>query len=170
MATASSDASGDARADAIWGSLLAVGAGLLLWLAHQPREATIFSQADNMFWPRHILWPLFCFSLLLAGRGVVQMRLDGNRAPVDPRVFLRPLILSLVCVAYFLLIDVIGFIFATFLFSGSALVVLGRRSPRGTMAFATITTFVIFLVFLKVVAAPLPRGIGVFRDLSFLLY
>ena len=170
METASSDASGDARADVIWGVLIAVGAGFLLWLAYQPREVTIFSQADNMFWPRHILWPLFFCSLLLAGRGVVRMRFDGSRTPINPRVFLRPLILSSVCVAYFLLIDVIGFVFATFLFAGSALVVLGRHSPKVMAAFATVTTLVVYAVFLKGVSAPLPRGIGVFRDLSFLLY
>lgn len=160
------------RADAVWGLLLAAATAVLLVIAYQPREVTIFSRADNMFWPRHVLWPLLLFSLVLAGQALVRARHQSPKEPLtlDIRPLAKPFLLAFGCGAGLLLVDVIGFVPVTFLFSAVTLMFLGRLAPKITVMFATIVTLVVWGIFLRGLAVPLPRGIGPFRELSFLLY
>lgn len=160
------------RTDAVWGLLLAAAAAVLLVIAYQPREVTIFSQADNMFWPRHVLWPLLLFSLVLVGQALVRERHQSPGEPLalDIRPLAKPSLLALGCGAALLLVDVIGFIPVTFLFSAVALTFLGRQGLKITIMFAMIVTVVVWGIFLKGLAVPLPRGVGPFRELSFFLY
>ena len=161
------------RADAVWGLLLAALAAALLVLAYQPREMTIFSQADNMFWPRQVLWPLLGFSLLLAGNALLPRRGHAAPRPASDRVELRPMARPFLVAAGFggalWLFDVIGFLPTTFLLALLTPFALGRRG-YGVVGFAMLLTFVVWVAFLKGLAVPLPRGIGVFRELSLFLY
>ena len=162
------------NAEAVWGLLLAVIAAILLVVAYQPREVTIFTQADNMYWPRRILWPLLILCLFITARAVVReltpSRDGANDSPwVDRRHFVRPALLMAACVLAFFLIDVIGFVPFTFLFTGAVPLLLGPVRLRHAVIFATTVTFVIWVLFLKILIVPLPRGIGLFRELSFFI-
>ncbi len=160
------------RADAIWGIVMAAVVGALLVIAYQPREVTIFSQADNMFWPRRVLWPLLVCALLLAGSALFRKdRQVARQEPeIDVRALSKPFLLAIGCGVAILLVDVIGFLLVTFVFSAAALMFLGRHGVMAGFTLGSIVSLIVWSVFLKGLAVPLPRGIGPFRELSFLLY
>lgn len=161
-------------AEAVCGLLLAAGTALLLVVAYQPREVTFFSQAaDNMYWPRRILWPLLFLCLFVSIQAMARAvkRTDGgtdNMQATDRSHLVRPVLLMGACALGLFLIDVIGFIPLTFLFASGIPLLLGPIRLRDALIFATVVTTVIWTLFIQLLAVPLPRGIGVFRQLSFL--
>lgn len=88
-----------------------------------------------------------------------------NLRPIDGRmVFINVLVLA----AYVGLLDVIGFVFATFAYLIAAPLSMKYWKPVMLAAFASITTAVMAVVFGIVFYVPLPRGVGLFRELSYL--
>ena len=90
-----------------------------------------------------------------------------NLSSVDGRmVFINVLILA----AFVGLLDVIGFVLATFAYLVVAPLSMKYRKPMLLAVFAGITTAVMVVVFGMVFYVPLPRGVGLFRELSYLIY
>ncbi len=73
-------------------------------------------------------------------------------------------------VGYLALLNIVGYIISTLLFSMLAARVAGYRKPFVLVLFAVLLTCVLFLLFGKVFFVPLPRGLGPLRELSYLLY
>src|SRR3546814_5924000 len=123
-----------------------------------------------MYWPLRILCPLLVLCLFMTVRAVIRelalLRDEANDRPreVERRHFVRPALLMAACVLAFFLIDVIGFVPFTFLFAGAVPLLLGPVRLRHAVIFATTVTFVIWVLFLKILIVPLPRGIGLFRS------
>jgi len=79
--------------------------------------------------------------------------------------------LSAIALALYLgLMNVVGFIVATLIFTILSALVMGYRKYGKLALFAVISTVALFGLFGKVFYVPLPRGIGFFRELSYLLY
>ena len=90
-----------------------------------------------------------------------------NLSSIDGRmVFLNVLILA----AFVGLLDVIGFVLATFAYLVIAPLSMKYRKPMLLTVFACVTTAVMVVVFGMVFYVPLPRGVGLFRELSYLIY
>ena len=64
----------------------------------------------------------------------------------------------------------IGFAFSTFLIIIYWLVISGRRRPLPILLTSVCATLVILYVFLRLAYMPLPKGVGVFHDLTIGLY
>lgn len=73
-------------------------------------------------------------------------------------------------VAYIALLNFLGYILSTLLFSVSAARLTGFRKVGALVLFAVMTTAVLFLLFAKLFFVPLPRGAGFLRELSYLIY
>ena len=90
-----------------------------------------------------------------------------NLRSIDGRmVFINVLLLA----GYVGLLDVIGFVLATFAYLVAAPLSMGYRKPVVITIFASVTTAVMVVVFGIVFYVPLPRGVELFRDLSYLIY
>lgn len=72
--------------------------------------------------------------------------------------------------AYIGLLDVIGFALATLLYLIVCPLSIGYTKKLKLAAFAFATTVVLVLSFGLLFYVPLPRGIGMFRELSYLVY
>ena len=77
---------------------------------------------------------------------------------------------GIVLLAYLALMNVLGYILATMLFSLVAARAMGFRKPGLLVLFSALLTTALFLLFGKLFMVPLPRGIGPLRELSYLLY
>ena len=90
-----------------------------------------------------------------------------NLRSIDGRmVFINVLVLA----AYVGFLDVIGFVLATFAYLIAAPLSMKYRKPALHAIFASVTTAVMAVVFGIVFYVPLPRGVGLFRELSYLIY
>lgn len=77
---------------------------------------------------------------------------------------------ALALVVYLAVMNILGFILSTFLFCVAEALVMGYRK-RGKLAmFAILATAGLFLLFGKAFFVPLPRGIGLLKEISYLLY
>lgn len=81
-----------------------------------------------------------------------------------------PVVSLLVVIIYVLLLNVIGFIFSTVLFLYGITLLLGTKKQLTAILFSIITMVVFVILFSVLLQIPLPRGIGVFRELSLFFY
>ena len=124
-----------------------------------------------MYWPRVVLWALLLSSMALlttdwwpkAERAGVG---NGERTKVDR----FPIASLLCCAAYFVALAFLGFLVSTFLFCAAFAIVLGYRDWKRLAVFSCGVTVIMWLVVIKLMHVLLPRGTGIFRDVSLLFY
>lgn len=73
-------------------------------------------------------------------------------------------------ILYTFLMGYIGFTLSTLLFIFFATKVMGMQKWLSSLMTTVISTGAIIFIFANLLAVPLPRGIGLFRELSFLIY
>lgn len=122
------------------------------------------------------------FPIALAVLGLVVLGFivwDGlkNKRKVDIPMFDlksasgKMLIVSvMILAAYLLLMDVIGFFLATLLFAFGSARAMGYNRLPVLLAFSAALSVVIVVIFGDVFYVPLPRGMGIFRELSYFIY
>ena len=136
-------------------------------------------QLAPSFWPRMILLGLMlgCLAKLvgtLRHRGDVALgttlpQVEGGGDPLpDARILLGAILLVL---GYILATDLVGFALATLLFLPTFTYLGGwRRKPGLLLLLGVGGTLGALVVFVKVVYLPLPKGEGIFEDLTIALY
>lgn len=72
--------------------------------------------------------------------------------------------------AYIFTLNIIGFILGTFIFSVSAAKIMGYNENLKTLIFSLGLTVGVTLIFGKLFFVGLPRGIGLLREISYLIY
>lgn len=72
--------------------------------------------------------------------------------------------------AYVFMMDVIGFALSTFLYLIAGASSMGYSKPRALAIYTVVVSVVLVVVFGKVFFIPLPRGMGIFRELSYFIY
>ncbi len=151
-----------------------IGLGILFYLV----QAVQLPTTDN---PADVLgaggFPIVIGIIALVGLAMITIRVVKekhkvaipmlNLRSIDGRmVFINVLLLA----GYVGLLDVIGFVLATFAYLVAAPLSMGYRKPVVITIFASVTTAVMVVVFGIVFYVPLPRGVELFRDLSYLIY
>lgn len=124
-----------------------------------------------MYWPRVVLWALLFSSVALvatdlgpkAERAVVG---NGDLTKVDR----FPIASLLCCAAYFVALAFLGSLVSTFVFCAAFAIVLGYRDWKRLAVFSCAVTFTMWLLVMKLMHVLLPRGVGIFRDISLLFY
>jgi putative tricarboxylic transport membrane protein len=71
---------------------------------------------------------------------------------------------------YLLLLDILGFAFSTLLFLFGSTWAMGYKKVVVVCVFSIVLTAILTVCFGKFFFVPLPRGIGIFRELSYLIY
>ncbi|MFA6506837.1 MAG: tripartite tricarboxylate transporter TctB family protein [Treponemataceae bacterium] len=77
---------------------------------------------------------------------------------------------ALALAAYIATMNIFGFILSTLIYSFAAARVTGYRKYRKLVIFSLLTTVALFALFGKAFFVPLPRGVGILKELSYLLY
>lgn len=157
--------------NAISGLIFSAASGLLLWITSVPHEASLSGSLDSTYWPRVVLWALLFSSAALvtadwgpkAERAVV-----GNEEATKVARF--PIASLLCCAAYFAALAFLGFLVSTFLFCAAFAIVLGYRDWKRLAVFSCGVTVIMWLLVIKLMHVLLPRGMGIFRDVSLLFY
>jgi len=72
--------------------------------------------------------------------------------------------------AYLLLMDIIGFTLSTLLFLFGSARGLGYKKPVALSLFSLLLTGILVITFGRFFFVPLPRGMGIFRELSYFIY
>jgi hypothetical protein len=86
------------------------------------------------------------------------------------KVYPLPIASLLCCAAFFVALAFLGFLVSTFLFCAVFALVLGQRDWKRLAAFSCGVTVLVWLVVTKLMHVLLPRGTGIFRDVSVLFY
>jgi len=137
-------------------------------------------QLAPSFWPRAMLLGLMlgCLSKIgelaaHARRGGVDVEASGAEIPADgglvqdARVVVGAILLVL---GYVLASDLVGFALATFLFLVAFTYLGGWRRKVRLLLLGTVGTVSALFVFVRVVYLSLPKGQGIFEDLTIALY
>lgn len=89
------------------------------------------------------------------------------------RTFLKlsiPMVSLAAVILYVVLLNIVGFIISTILFLYGISLLLGQKKQLNSIIFAIVTTVVFIGLFSILLSIPLPRGLGIFRQLSLLFY
>ncbi len=151
-----------------------IGLGILFYLV----QAIQLPATDN---PADVLgaggFPIILGVIALIALAMITIHTIKEKRKVDiPMLNLRSIdgrmvfINVLALAAYIGLLDIIGFVLATFIYLVVAPLSMGYRKPVVLTIFSSLTTAIMVVVFGIVFYVPLPRGVELFRELSYMLY
>ncbi|HEV8586650.1 MAG TPA: tripartite tricarboxylate transporter TctB family protein [Methylomirabilota bacterium] len=146
--------------------LAGVAAGVVLLLASRGLgDVAAPGQLSPAFWPRLVLAGLALACLVKA---VQEARASAVRAAVGPPPLARGRLTAAIAavVLYVLATPWLGFPLANTLFIAGFMVLCGARGPVVVGLNAVGGTVALLYVFVKLVYLPLPKGAGLFEDLT----
>jgi putative tricarboxylic transport membrane protein len=134
----------------------------------------IYGKLGPGFWPKFILICMMILSLLVAvdafrarKKSAVEKASEAASSEGSRIRFFSALILI---IAYFFLMNIIGFVALTPFFLIAFMVLLGERSWPWMIILSLGMTVLIILAFTQAMYVPLPRGVGIFHKFSVLFY
>jgi len=141
------------------------------------REVRRFGEMGSGFWPIVILSTATILSAFILLSSILQFKKGkGKEAPEEAlspkelasRKKQRNIVIlcAAVTLAYIFVMQAIGFALATFLYVLAFILVLGERRRSVLIASPVVVTALILVVFSRLIAMPLPKGMGFFADLS----
>lgn len=110
---------------------------------------------------------LLCVSLFDA----IKRRKTKGKSNEKIKEF-NPSFLALITliVGYVVLVNTLGFLLSTLILVAGMLIILGQKNPKIVASISIVTMLVFTFVFGNLLSIPLPRGIGVLKDISFLIF
>jgi putative tricarboxylic transport membrane protein len=146
----------------------------LYTIAAQYKGHEIYGKLGPGFWPKFILICLMILSALIAVDAFRARKKSAGEKSSEvaksegSRIrFFSALILI---IAYFFLLNIVGFVLLTPFFLIAFMVLLGEKSWPWMIALSIGMTVIILLAFTQAMYVPLPRGIGIFHKFSVLFY
>lgn len=125
------------------------------------------------FWPKALLSMLLFLTLVLNIKNFF-LKKNGESQPKSEKQekerWLNWILLSISIVVYIEIQYVIGFLFASILMVCFNLVNFGYRKKFFLIAIPIGLTFLFAFVFGRFLNVPLPKGVGIFREISFIIY
>lgn len=122
-------------------------------------------------------FPIIIAILGLIVLGIVTLEVIKKGKKIDIPMFKikttngRAVTLNVLALSvYVALMGYLGFILSTPLFLVSSAKSMGYKNNKALALFTVVTTVALVVVFGKIFYIPLPRGIGVLRDLSYYIY
>ena len=146
----------------------------LYTLAASYKGHEIYGKLGPGFWPKFILLCMMILSLWVAveafrarKKSVDGKQSEGVKSAGSRIRFFSALILI---IAYFFLMNVIGFIALTPFFMIAFMTLLGEKSWTWMIVLSIGMTLLIIIAFTQTMYVPLPRGVGIFHKFSVLVY
>ena len=125
------------------------------------------------YWPKFVLVTIMAISAGLAFntiRGILRGTISASKKIDLSMGTLRLLCATALIAGYLLLLPYVGFLVLTPIQMIAFMFLLGEKSKIWIFTIPFVLTVSIVLVFTKVMYVPLPRGVGIFLDISRLLY
>jgi putative tricarboxylic transport membrane protein len=151
-------------------------ASIWLWIVADgfpamPRYAGV----DTDFWPKIVFGTIAVLSGILLVQKTLALRVGAeggtDRAGgFDKAVLIRLVVTGGLILGYFFALQPVGFVVSTMVFLWAASFVIPYDNLRAKLIFAPVFTGILLLLFTRVLSLPLPRGRGIFNDLSLLLH
>jgi len=136
-----------------------------------------YDKLGPAFWPKIILIGLIALNGIRLTRFFLtqsqDLRTNLTKIALDSsqkRDLLRLLSVITLCLIYTLLMPVFGFLLLTPIFQVLLLLTMGTKKWTTLVITPIVLTGVLFGIFVRILHIPLPRGIGVFNDLSRMFY
>jgi len=123
-------------------------------------------------WPRFVLAGITFLSLLIMIRALRRRGKDPSGTPA-PQTKMNTSHVLVCAVALFfvtILVPYLGFLFSAFLGMIVFSYILGARGKFTIFWYSIASVAAIYLVFGRILLVPMPRGVSIFRELSFYLY
>lgn len=132
-------------------------------------EFRAYKEVGPDFWPKIVLVCLIILSAALTISNVIKWRKSRDKVSEREAGWKRVLIVVLLAVAYVYFLKPLGFIVVSPLFIiGMMLLIMPER--KKVIPFAVLGIMVmIYIIFSKLLFVPLPKGFGVFHDISIIL-
>jgi len=160
------------KGEIITSTIIFIGSLVLYWETFKFEGHEVYAKLGPSYWPKFLLILLMGLSIGVAidafrerkkGEGKESiLKLDKGRL----KFFIAIGFIAL----YFILLQILGFTLLTPFFLIAFMYLLGERKKIWMISISFGITFLIIYVFTKAMYVPLPRGIGIFLDLSHLFY
>ncbi len=133
-------------------------------------KKTRISDIGPEYWPQLLLGGMIILSVALLA-DIYQRRkaiaaVAGEKIPYPARFWYT----FALAIVYTIIMPYLGFAVGTLLFCLAIIRVLGVKSLKTLLLTATGATLVFIVLFPKIMAVPMPRGVGVFRMISLFFY
>ncbi len=151
-------------------------ASIWLWIVADGFPAMKrYEGVDTDFWPKIVFATIALLSgILLLQKALALFAEGGGAAWTAPRIdraaAVRFMLTGGLIVGYFYALQPVGFLVSTMVFLWAASFVTPYDNLRAKLIFAPVFTAGLLLLFTRVLSLPLPRGRGIFNDLSLLLH
>lgn len=135
-------------------------------LHYPPRVG--FEKMGAGFWPGLILIGMIIVSVAL----IIQSILERKKGAESPSASIQSGFFIIVggLAVYQLLIPILGFFPASFIAMVGFITILGEKNKLLIFCSSLGLVAAIWVVFVKVMITPLPRGVSIFREFSYLLH
>lgn len=131
-------------------------------------------QLGPAFWPKVSLILLMVGCLIKVGElfreGTLKVALEEKASLLPPVNVLRLFIMIGLVIFSVIGMDLLGFLFANFLFLLFFMAITGVKKKSSLLFISLLGTILLLYLFVKIVYLPLPRGQGIFNDLTIYLY
>jgi len=151
-------------------------ASIALWFnADALPTSKRYAQVDSDLWPKIVFGALAICCAIQMIKAVskalkAQAETEATGTGKAQGYYLRLGLISALVLGYFFALNQIGFLFATVIFLWAAAWVLPYRNLLAKLLFAPLFTVMLALFFSYALSLPLPRGEGIFYDLSQALF
>jgi hypothetical protein len=133
------------------------------------REFRAYAEVGPDFWPKIVLILLIALSGALTVSNVIKWRKSRGEVRDREEGWKRVLIAVFLLVVYIYFLKPLGFIVASPLFiTGMMLLIMPKRKKVIPIVVACIMG-IIYILFSRLLFVPLPKGFGVFHDISIIL-
>ena len=150
-----------------------LGCIYLFWETRKFEGLAVYGRMGPEYWPRILLVVMMVLSVFTAAVTAMQVK-KGEAAPGFQARFdihtLRLFAAIFLIVFYLIGMRYFGFLALTPFVMVAFMVLLGEKSKAWMGFLAVVLPFVIVILFTKVMYVPLPRGTGIFRTFSLLVY
>lgn len=159
----------------IKGIILILLAAIYLYsLAHKLEAFSPPGQLGPDFWPKVSLILLMVGCLIKVGELFKERNLKvalEEKASLLPPVNALRLFIMIGLVFFSVIgMDLLGFLLANFLFLLFFMAITGVKKKSSLLLISLLGTILLLYLFVKIVYLPLPRGQGIFNDLTIYLY
>ena len=161
------------KADVVISTITFLGAFYLLLETRTFGSLDAYGKLGPDYWPKFVLVTIMALSLGVAIntiKGVLKGTIEASKKCQFNRGTLRFCMAFSLIASYLLLLPYVGFLVLTPIQMICFMLLLGEKSKSMILTIPFVLTFSVVLLFTKVMYVPLPRGIGIFLDISRLIY
>ncbi len=151
--------------------LIFIMAAYFYTVANSFRQLKAVEQVGPDFWPKIILIGVMALSIfIILNERKIKNEIGPARGENEAGNRTRVIWGGILIIVYIFFLDYGGFVLLTPIFMGSFMYLLGVRKRLFIVISSVLFSGIIILLFAKFLLVALPRGIGVFRNLSLLFY